>query len=510
MNRDRDIVIGVDSSTTATKAVAWDAQGSFVAEGRSAVPMHTPKPGWYEQDPEAWWGALQTALHQLWLRVSPERVAALAIANQRETVAALLPDGSAARPAILWLDERCAREVVWLSSELGRERLHALTGRPPDMTTAVYSVAWMLRHERATYQRVSKFVDVSAYLTFKLTDLYATSWASADPLGTFDIRKRVWADEILTFLNLTPEHFCAAQEPGTVMGEVTRRASEATGLRVGTPLVAGGGDGQCAGLGLNTTFPGRAYLNLGTAVVSGVFSPQYRIDNAFRTLVASGGDGYILETLLRSGTFLLNWFLQTFGATGVDWATLEADAKGVALGSDGLLLVPHWSGSATPHWDDGARGVLLGLSGSHGRPHVYRALLEGIALEQGLMSRGVEAAGGEVITEVVLTGGGAQSKLWCKIIADVLGKRVLLPEGSEATTLGAGILAAVGAEWYKGAPEAASAMTRIAGEVLPDAAAHARYAELLQIYSRIYPAIKELNAALTPFRGLSVDKEAFQ
>lgn len=499
----KDIVVGVDSSTTATKAVAWDAQGNFVAQGRSAVPTHTPRPGWYEQDPEAWWNALQASLRELWLHIPPERVVALAIANQRETVGALLPDGSAARPAILWLDERCAQEVAWLSRELGQERLHALTGRTPDMTTAVYSIAWMMRHEPEIYKKVRKFVDVGSYLTFKLTDLYATSWASADPLGTFNIRERRWEEEILSFLKLTPSHFCLAQQPGSVVGEVTKRASEATGLLAGTLLVAGGGDGQCAGLGLNTTFSGRAYLNLGTAVVSGVYSPKYRIDKAFRTLVACGEDGYILETLLRSGTFLLNWFVQTFGPVGVDWTTLEANAKEVPIGSDGLLLVPHWSGSATPHWDDGARGVLLGLSGSHQRSHIYRALLEGIALEQALMYRGVEAAGGGVITEAVLTGGGGQSSLWCQIIADTLGKRVLLPQGTEATTLGAGVLAAVGARWYDDVFSAAVAMTHISGEVVPDPAAHARYAELLETYSRIYPALKEINAALAPYRGLS-------
>lgn len=495
----KDIVIGIDSSTTATKAIAWDVNGYPLAEGRSTIPLSNPRPGWYEQNPEDWWKSACEALQQLWQNVSPERVAALAIANQRETIVPLDKNGKAVRPAILWLDERCFDEVAWLSDKVGKENLHHITGRPPDMTTAVYSVAWMLRREKELYKQVDKFAEVHGYLVSKLTGELKTSWASADPMGVFDIHAHQYSDTILEALELTPAHFANAFESATPLGKISTEAASATGLQKGTLVVAGGGDGQAAGLGLNATSSERAYLNLGTAVVSGIYSKEAHITPACRTLVACNG-GYILETLLRSGTFLLSWFVDTFLDGKADWERLEQEARNVPLGSEGLLLVPHFSGCMTPYWDGGARGVMLGLGGAHKRPQLYRALLEGLTLEQVMMTQGVEAFSGRNIREYVLTGGGANNKLWSQMVADVSGKQVLHPHSTEATNLGAGMLASVGAGWYKTRNEAAEQMSHTVGGLEPNAENHQRYQELLAIYREVYPQINKLNNKLSTFR----------
>jgi sugar (pentulose or hexulose) kinase len=495
----KNIVIGIDSSTTATKAVAWNHEGYPLAEGRSMVPLSHPKPGWYEQNPEDWWQSTCEALQQLWQRVSPERVAALAIANQRETVVPLDQKGNALRPAILWLDERCFDEVTWLSNKVGKDKLHHVTGRPPDVTTAVYSLAWMLRRENKLYKQADKFVEVHGYLVSKLTGELKTSWASADPMGVFDIHTYQYSRDILNALELTPQHFAEAYEPSTLLGEVTAVAANATGLKQGTPIVAGGGDGQAAGLGLNSTFAERAYLNLGTAVVSGIYSSQAHITPACRTLIACN-DGYILETLLRSGTFLLTWFVDTFLDGNAAWERLEHEAKSVPIGSEGLLLVPHFSGCMTPYWDGGARGVILGLSAAHKRPQLYRALLEGITLEQVMMTQGVEGFSNKKINEYVLTGGGANNKLWSQMVADVSGKQVVYPHSTEATNLGAGMLAAVAAGWYKTVNDAAAHMSHVVGALEPNVENHQRYQALLNIYQDVYPQVNSINQKLGAFR----------
>ena len=495
----KDIVIGIDSSTTATKAIAWNSEGYPLAEGRSVIPLSNPRPGWYEQNPEDWWKSAYESLQQLWKTVSPERVAALAIANQRETVVPLDKKGNAVRPAILWLDERCFDEVTWLSDKVGKENLHHITGRPPDMTTAVYSVAWMLRREKELYKQVNKFVEVHGYLVGKLTGELKTSWASADPMGVFDIHEQEYSTTILEALELAPHHFAEAFESATPLGEVTSEAANATGLQKGTLVVAGGGDGQAAGLGLNATSSERAYLNLGTAVVSGIYSQEAHITPACRTLIACNG-GYILETLLRSGTFLLTWFVDTFLDGKADWERLEHEASNVPLGSEGLLLVPHFSGCMTPYWDGGARGVLLGLSGAHKRPQLYRALLEGLTLEQVMMTQGVEEFSNKKIEEYVLTGGGANNKLWSQMVADVSGKQVLHPHSTEATNLGAGMLAAVAAGWYKTRNEAAASMSQVVGSLEPNAKNHQRYQDLLAVYRKVYPQVNTLNQKLSSFR----------
>ncbi len=271
-------------------------------------------------------------------------------------------------------------------------------------------------------------------------------------------------------------------------------------------MVAGGGDGQAGGLGTGTIAPGRAYLNLGTASVSGVFGEAYATDPAFRTLTSVSGEGYIYELCLRTGTFLVDWFVK--GIFGGDpsknpklYAELEAAAAALPIGAGGLLLQPYWGGVMTPYWDQDARGLIIGLSGEHGRPHLYRAMMEGIALDQAMGTASIERATGQTVRELLTIGGGSASALWCRIIADATGKPVCRLATAEATSLGAAIAAAKGAGWF---PTAAAAVAAMAGKVEstiePDAERHARYRELLALFERLYPATREIQAGLAAFK----------
>ena len=227
------------------------------------------------------------------------------------------------------------------------------------------------------------------------------------------------------------------------MGEVHAAAAEATGLPIGTPLVAGGGDGQAAGLGTSVLRPGRAYLNLGTASVSGVYGSDYATDPAFRTMTSLSGEGYIFELCLITGTFLTNWLVEQLfeedPRTNADiYQQLERQAAGLPIGSDGLMLMPYWGGVMTPYWDADARGLLIGLSSEHGRAHLYRAMMEGIALDEAMGLEGIERATGETVQELLTIGGGSKSDLWCRIVANATAKPVMRLATAEATSLGAG------------------------------------------------------------------------
>jgi xylulokinase len=502
---DRDIVIGLDSSTTATKAIAWRRDGSIAGQGRSSIPLLSPANNRYEQNPEDWWHSACAALQELFQQVEPTAVAAIAISNQRETFVPLASDGAPVRPAIVWLDQRCAAEVAWLTERVGSERIHEITGKPPDMAPVAYRIAWMLRHERAKFDQAAIFADVHAYLAWRLTGLFQTSWASADPLGLFDMRQKAWSPEVLRALELSPERLPKPVRPGTVIGAVGEAAAALTGLMPGTPVVAGGGDGQAAGLGVNALTGGRAYLNLGTAVVSGIYSLEYRVGKAWRTMGSCTGEGYYYETSLRAGTFLTSWFAHEVCQAAEDDASifqrLEAEAATIPIGSDGLLALPYWGAVMTPYWDPQARGAFVGLSGSHRRAHIYRSLLEGIALEQSLVTGMIEAAMGLPVTEFIAIGGGSASDLWCQIVADATGKPVRRSRTVEASSLGAAICAAVGAGWYANAAEAAEEMSdKELREIQPDAQNMKRYAELLGIYRELYPELSGTFSKLARFR----------
>ena len=493
-------VIGVDSSTTATKAVVWNREGNVVADGRAEFALALPRPGWHEQDPEDWWRSTASAIRRALHSVDAAAVEAIGLTHQRETFACLDERGNAVRPAIVWMDVRSVHQV----RQLGSPDIHRLTGKPPDTTPALYKLAWLREHEPETIERTRWVVDVHAFLVSRLTGEWRTTTACADPLGLIDMERRDWSDDLLARVGLSRERVPALLAPGDVIGELSAAASEELGLPAGLPVVGGAGDGQAAGLGANATRPGTAYLNLGTAVVAGTMSERYAWDRAFRTLLGAVPGTYAMETLLQGGTYTLNWFLEHIapldasrlglGLRDVD--LLEAAAARVGPGAEGLLLVPYWASAQTPYWDPAARGVLFGLAGHHGKQHLFRALMEGIAFEQRLAFEGMERGLGRPIDTLLVTGGGSRSVLWRQIVADVTGKTVVACREPETTSLGAGIQAAAAVGWYASMPEAADAMTGSGMRHTPDEATAARYDELFAIYREIYPRTAELHGAL--------------
>lgn len=266
---------------------------------------------------------------------------------------------------------------------------------------------------------------------------------------------------------------------------------------MGLPVVAGAGDGQCAGLGAGITAPGRAYLNLGTAIVSGVLSETYQIDSAFRTLYDATGRHYFLETDLQGGTFTVTWLIDRWLRRGVEprpfeevLAELDEEAAALPVGADGLVVVPYWNGVMNPYWDDEATGLVLGLRGEHGPAHLFRAILEGIALEQRLHTSGVEAVSGSIGSFVAM-GGGSKSALWCQILADVLGRPVQRAGSTEATCLGAAILAAPVAELHADVDAATEAMTSL-GRVFAPGDDTPRYDRLYRdVYRGLFEDVRE-------------------
>ena len=499
-----DLVIGIDSSTTATKAIAFDARGRIVAEGRAPIPLSNPHPGWFEQEVSDWTGALTRALKQLTKKIDAKRVAGLAISNQRESFAQFDSKDKALRPGTLWLDERAQKEVKDIVAELGAEAVHNISGKPADVTPCLYRCRWLSNHMPKVWARTAKTAEVHGVLTHFLTGQWATSTASADPMGLLDVGAYDWSDVLLKAARLTREQLPRLHRPGEIMGEVTAEAARLTGLKAGTPVIAGGGDGQCAGTGANTFLEGRAYVNLGTAAVSGSYGKHYAANRAFRTMMAVGEEGFSFETAIRTGTFLVNWMVERlFNVSPAKdpgiFKALEKEAAASPIGAHGLVLVPYWSGVMTPYWDSAARGVIAGLSGNHSRGDVYRALLEGVALEQAMMTNQVADAT-TPITHFAAVGGGSRSDLWCQILADASARDVKRLETAEASALGAAMAAAKGAGWYKSVPQASAAMSGKPSKTFrPRRKDSSRYQDLLGIYSELWPKLSDWNQKLVDF-----------
>jgi xylulokinase len=359
------------------------------------------------------------------------------------------------------------------------------------MTPSFFKALWLRETHPEVFAADVVLTDVHGYLVWRLAGVWATSLACADPTGLVDMSAGTWAESLLGELGLDERGVPALVEVGSQVGAVTANASEATGISAGTPLFAGAGDGQCAGLGAGITGLDTAYLNLGTAMVSGVCSPRYQTSLAYRTLFAAYPGHFQLETDLKGGTFTLNWLASTIlGASSPSerLAALEREAVDLDPGVDGLYCVPYFCGVMNPYWDDSAGGTFVGLRGSHGPAHLYRAILEGLCFEQRLHSDAVQEATGVPIEGFITMGGGSRSDLFCQIVADVTGRSVVRSGTAEATALGAGILAAVGAGLHPDVPAAVAEMTSH-GRAFAPGDSRARYDALYAGYKRIYPAL---------------------
>lgn len=491
-----NLVIGLDCSTTSTKAIAFDKRGHVVASTNEPIPLYSPRPNYYEQDPNDWWISAQKALKKITRQVNPDRIIALAISNQRETFVPLNKNGKHLRPAIIWLDERCKDDVEPFSQKIGKNKIHQITGKPVDYAPVVYRLAWMKKHEPDLFKKIAMICDVHTYLIWKLTDTFKTSWASADPIGLFELKNKKWSPILLKELELKehqmPEIYC----PGTILGKLTEDASRSTGLSTNTFIIAGGGDGQAAGLGSNVLTSKRAYLNLGTAVVAGVYGTRYEISKAFRTMASCSERGYYYECSLRAGTFAIDWLIKKIlkidSSKQPDiYKQLEKEAQQISIGSDGLYHLPYLCGVMNPYWDINARGAFAGLSSSHTRGHIYRSILEGIAFEQLFALVAIEKEIGVRVGDLMAIGGGSANELWCHIFADVTGKNICLSENTEASGLGAAIAAAVGIGWYQTFKEAARKMTGIKRIITPDARNQKKYRQMFETYKKIYPSLKK-------------------
>lgn len=511
--RTGDLYLAVDCSTTASKAVIFDPAGAVVAAASRPLTLLRPAPSRYEQDARDWWEATKAAIQSVIALVDATRIRAMCLTHQRESFVCLDSDGIPLRPAILWADGRAGSQIA----ALGSTRVHELSGKPPDVTPALYKLAWLREHEPAVLADAARVGDVQAYLAWKLTGRWATSQVSADALGLLDLRGLTWSPELLTMAGVRLEQLPELCTAGEEIGRLHSAVAASLGLRVlpdgtGLPLIAGIGDGQAAGIGADVTAPGIGYLNLGTSMVLGVQTDTYQCDPAFRTLAGAVPGTFVLETILNSAAHLAGWFREQFGDPALGGApdpALEAEAEALPPGADGLLTLPYWNAAQTPYWDADARGATVGWHGGHTRAHLYRSILEAVGFELRLHLEGLERATGQRISILRAMGGGSRSALWTQLVADISQLPVQIAAEDEVSALGAAVIArawasgqrasepgVVGELGAAGIPAAAAAMARTTRVVHPRPAVASTYERLFAVYRRLYPALQPVFAEL--------------
>ncbi|MCT2981187.1 xylulokinase [Propionibacterium freudenreichii] len=496
------LVVAIDSSTTSTKAIVVDTNGTVWATARRPIPLLTPAMDHYEHDPALWWRTSHETIGEVLGGLSQadrDRVAAIGITQQRESFAPFSADGTPLANGILWLDGRAAEQI----ERHGSAHVHELSGKPAGVTPAIYKMAWVTQHHPEWFARADKVTDVLGAIVFNLTGRWASSTAAADSLGLFDIQRRDWSDELLQIAGVRRDQMPELVAPASPIADIRPELAAEWGLARPIPVIAGLGDGQAAGIGAAAVDPGVGYLNMGTAVNAGVESGSYIYNPAFRTHVSGIPGNYVLEVLQSSGSYLAGWVRDTFGDPDhpgdPDVERDNAAAAAIAPGADGLVTLPYWNAVQSPYWDALARGAVVGWRGTHTRAHLYRSVLESICFEMRRNLDELADGTGTPITQLRIMGGGARSGVWRQIMADVTGVPLTVCLEEEISALGAAVLAMAAINAHAepladGSPDVASsakAMASFGETVHPDMELHERYRRIAAVHARLYPALRE-------------------
>jgi xylulokinase len=488
------LLLGIDVSTTGAKALLIDEKGGAVASATTPLRLLTPKPLWSEQEPQEWWEGAAASIRKALASAKAKGadVLAVGLTGQMHGLVLLDEQRRVLRPAILWNDQRTAAECDLIRSLLGgREALVKATGNDALTGFTAPKVLWVRRHEPDVYAKARLILLPKDFVRLKLTGVAAMDKADGSGTLLFDLRARTWSKLVLERLEIPASWLPPTYEGPERTGAVSADAAEATGLQAGTPVMAGGGDQAAGAVGAGAVEPGIVSLTLGTSGVvfaatrEPLVEPQGRLHAFCHAL--PGTWHFMGVTLSAAGS--LQWYRDTL-APAESFDSLTGEAEKAPAGADGLLFLPYLSGERTPYPDPGARAAFAGLTLRHGRTHLTRSVLEGVAYSLRDCFSLLRDAGLPSVDQVRIAGGGARSALWRRICASVLGVEVLTVNSTEGAAFGAALLAGVGAGVFSDVPKACAATITVTGRTAPEPSWQAIYERQYPEYRALYPALK--------------------
>lgn len=461
----------------------------------------SPQPGWAEQDPRDWWRAGAIAVRKA-LQASgaaAESIAAVGFSGQMHGAVLLDENDEVIRPALIWCDQRTDAQSKELERNIGLDRLIELTCNPPLTNFTLTKLLWVRENEPKNWQRVRKIMLPKDYVRLRLTGESAIDVADASGTLLLDVANRRWSSEVLGKTGIDAKLLPKLFESQEICGKISQAGASATGLRPGTPVVAGAGDQAAGAVGMGITRAGVVSATIGTSGVVFAATDRPSLDSKGRLHTfchAIPGRWHVMGVTQAAG-LSLRWFRDRFGAGPEDgrdpYERLSAEAATVPAGCEGAFWAPYLMGERTPHLDPFARAAFVGLSASHTRAHLTRAVLEGVAFSL----KDTFTIFEEIhvpVERIRLGGGGARSPLWQQIQADVYAHEVEILKAEEGAAYGAAILAGVGSGCWKSVDEACDATVRVAKRVSPVRENSGIMQAGYQTYRRIYPALHSIFA----------------
>ncbi|MFC4766757.1 xylulokinase [Effusibacillus consociatus] len=492
----RELLVGIDIGTQGTKAIAIDLAGVIQGTGYSSYQFEVPQPGWSEQHPDLWWNGVIDALTQLWEKgIRPQDVQGIGAAGQMHSSVLLSEKKEVLGTAILWNDVRTAVECREIESLVGEKRIYDITRNSVLPGFTAPKLLWIRKHQPERYERIRHVLLPKDYIVFRLSGELSGDVSDASGTGLFNVADRQWADDVIRELGIPRTWMPEVHESSTVVGYVTGEAAKVTGLKKGTPIVAGAGDNAAAALGNGIFKEGTGLVSVGTSGI--VLMPLQRIpdvsdmDPDLKTLhmfCHCLPDTWHAMGVTLSAGMSLRWLRDSFKFASYD--QMLAGTAEIAPGAEDLFFLPYLNGERTPHNDPNARGVFFGMHFGHTMEHFVRAVLEGVAYSlRDCLELIKRLQPHSEIKEMFLTGGAVKSPEWSQILADVLTCRLIGYEEREGPAFGAALLAGLGTGIWKQPQElpGQSGVPRIT-EVNSEIAD--RYDRLYPIYRDLYPSLR--------------------
>lgn len=486
-------ILSHDLGTSGNKASLFSESGRLIASDTQGYETVYPGSGWAEQNPADWWKAVCAATRRVLRGVDPRQIAAVAVTGQMMGTVAIGADGEVVGNSIIWSDSRAEQECRLLTRWLGAEHYYQITGQPPSAAYSLPKIMWLKEHRPEQYRRTEKYVQSKDYINYLLTGNIATDDTDAAYTIAYDIKNRCWSEEILEASGIDKKKLPDVVRSSTVIGRVTAGASQACGIPEGTPVVAGAGDGSSAHLGAGCIAPGDSYICLGSSTWVVAQTERLIFDTAGRMQsephVLDGQ--YCFLGTMQTGGLAHSWGRDNLAGKPLSFSEIDRLAGISEPGAGGMLFLPYLMGERSPWYDLQARAAFLGVSFHSRYEDFYRAIMEGVAMNLNILMKGIKEH--LEITETTVIGGGAKSRVWMQILADVCGVTVAIPENTTAgTSIGGAIIAGVGCGLFEDY-SVAKRFLRIGERVEPNPGTRERYRERQEAFEAAYVALKDWN-----------------
>lgn len=490
---DRKYILTCDAGTTGCKATLISADGEAVASTIGAYGTIYPQPNWAEQDMEIIWNSVVGCIRELLQKVSASEIAVVGLTGTMNGCIPIDAEGNALACNIIHSDSRAWPQLEEIRAVISDAEFYNLTGCRLDHHYMLPKILWLRKERPEIYRKAAKFLNTKDYIHGKLTGCYDSTDASDASLTiAIDVNKGCWAEGLLRDLGLDIGRMAAIRPGHDVQDRITAEAAALTGLLEGTPVAVGGGDGSCAARGAGLSKTGDAYCYIGSSAWVSQMTDKPLLDKQARVFnyLDMDGKSYLTCGTVQCGASAYNWALENFLGES-DFAKVEAMAKEIAPGSEGVLFLPTLMGERTPYWDPNTRGSLIGFSLYHDRRHIARAIYEGIAFALTTCAQVMKECG-RPVGSLMITGGGAKSGLWPQLLSSMCGveARVHAAAG-EATSLGAAIAAGVGAGMFADYSDGA-AKVRSKARFSPDPEQAKAYEQIYPVYAAIYDRVKPI------------------